>query len=88
VALVWTKSDLTVPLGIKAAIKQSAERNLRDFREFSVSMHPEAGSESRNKGQGILELLAWVISAEPGNREELLADHDGSALLHTFGSFT
>ena len=50
-------------------------------------MHPEAGSESRNKGQGILELLAWIINAQPDNREEFVAEHDGSALLRTFGSF-
>ena len=86
-ALVWTKSDLTVPPGIEAAIKEGAERSLKDFREFRVSMHPEAGSESRNKGQGILELLDWVINAQPGNREELVTFHDGSALLRAFGSF-
>lgn len=86
-ALVWTKSDLTVSSGIQAAIREGAARSLKDFREFSVSMHPEAGSESRNKGQGILELLAWVISAQPDNREEFVVDHDGSALLRTFGSF-
>jgi len=86
-ALVWTKSDISVPSGIQAAIREGAARSLKDFREFSVSMHPEAGSESRNKGQGILELLAWVISAQPGNREALIPDNDGGALLHTFGSF-
>lgn len=86
-ALVWTKSDLPVPLGIKTAIREGAVRSLKEFQEFSVSMHPEKGSECRNKGQGILELLAWIISAQPCNCEELIADHDGSALLHTFGSF-
>ncbi|HEY8879854.1 MAG TPA: hypothetical protein VIN03_19955 [Roseateles sp.] len=86
-ALVWTKADLAVPAGIQAAIRDGAERSLKNFQEFSVSMHPESGSESRNKGQGILELLAWVISAQPSNREKLVPDHDGSALLRTFGRF-
>ncbi|MCV2354562.1 hypothetical protein LNV09_10345 [Paucibacter sp. B2R-40] len=86
-ALVWTKCDLTVPSGIQAAIREGAARSLKDYREFSVSMQPEAGSESRDKGQGILELLAWGVSAQPSNREELVADHDCSGLLRTFGSF-
>lgn len=87
VALVWTKSDITVPSGIQIAIQEGAERSLKDFREFSVSMHPGVGSEIRNKGQGILELLAWIVAAQPSKRERLVPDHDGSALLRTFGSF-
>lgn len=90
VAVVWTKYDIPVSQGIQTAVREAAQRSLKEFKEFSVSMHPPAAvGDARDRGQGILELLGWIISVQPTRRDEVEAEAEdtGKTLLRTFGTF-
>lgn len=87
VALVWTKCDVEVPLEMKARIREAAQRSLKAFDEFQVSMFPLKGDEARNRGQGIVELLQWILAAKPATIAPTADDDAGRRLLRTFGAF-
>ena len=87
VALVWTKCDVTVSTEMQARIKEAAQRSLKDHEQFRVSMFPQPGEEARNRGQGIIELLQWVLAAKPTIAARTPEVDAGRALLHTFGTF-
>ena len=86
-ALVWTKSDIPVPEEIETAVRDAAKRSLVNHAEFRVSMHPTPESKSQNQGYGILELLQWVIAAEPRYFPLQVDEKPERALLHRFGQF-
>lgn len=87
VALVWTKCDVAVSPEMETRIKEAAQRSLGQFQEFRVSMLPAPAEDARNRGQGIVELLAWILSAKPSLvvREE--RRDESRALLRAFGVF-
>ena len=87
VALVWTKCDLTVSPDMQARIRDAAQRSLKTFEEFRISMLPPTGEEARNRGQGIVELLHWVLAAKPTAAAPGPEEDSGRALLRTFGAF-
>jgi len=62
VALVWSKSDLTVPTQIREAVQGLAHRVFPDIKEFSVSVYPSE-QEAGSSGQGFMKLLEWAISS-------------------------
>jgi hypothetical protein len=88
VALVWTKCDVTVPAEMQTRIREAAQRSLGDFEEFRVSMLPPQGEEARNRGQGIMELLQWILAAKPAIVVPQPYDEASRALFQTFGTFT
>lgn len=88
VALVWTKCDVAVTPGIHTAIREGAARSLKAYTEFSVSMHPPSSGDTRNRGQGIVELLDWIITVQAARREEVTTEDGGKALLRRFGTFS
>lgn len=63
VALVWSKADIEVDPQIRKVVTQAADLSLGNYRAFSVSMHAAAGQEPYNKGQGLVELFEWVLTA-------------------------
>lgn len=87
VALVWTKCDVAVSPEMETRIKEAAQRSLGHCQEFRVSTLPAPGEEARNRGQGIVELLAWILSAKPALfvREE--REDASRALFQAFGAF-
>lgn len=87
VALVWTKCDVEVPAEMQTRIKEAAQRSLKAFDEFRVSMFPLQGEETRNRGQGIVELLQWILNSKPATPAQTAHDDAGRALLRTFGVF-
>lgn len=68
VALVWTKSDVTVAAEMEKAVRDAVLGPMPDAREFSVSVAPGADDAS-DTGQGLLELLDWTL----GVRRERVA---------------
>ena len=62
VALVWTKCDVVVSTEMTTAIQEAANRALLDFVEFHVSMHPAEDAAKQHHGQGIIELLRWILT--------------------------
>lgn len=85
VALVWTKSDIDVPTNIVTTVRDAAARSLINYQEFRVSMHPTANEEDQNQGQGIVELLQWILTASSGGYQLEPEDAPERAMLHTFG---
>lgn len=69
VALVWTKCDLAVSDEIETAVHEAAGRSLGSYPIFRVSMFSAANDQTRNQGQGILELLHWILTVKPEGRE-------------------
>lgn len=86
-ALVWTKCDVMVPTEMEARIGEAAQRSLKDFQEFRVSMLPPPDEEARNRGQGILELLQWILAAKPAIGAPKTQEDASRALFQTFGAF-
>lgn len=84
VALVWTKCDVLVPAEMKAAIQEAANRALLDFAEFHVSMHPAKDAASQHEGQGIIELLQWILATSSGGYEFPPHEAPEGALLRLF----
>lgn len=60
VALVWTKSDVSVTPEIETAVREAVLGLMPDAAEFSVSIVPSVGGKS-DKGQGLIELLDWTL---------------------------
>jgi len=87
VALVWTKCDVEVSSEMQTRIKDAAQRSLKAFDEFRVSMFPLQGEEARNRGRGVVELLQWILAAKPAAIVPAMDDDPGRALLHAFGAF-
>jgi hypothetical protein len=65
VAVVWAKSDCSVPDGIRDVIRQTICAAFPDHREFRVSVYPDAAS-SEEPGNGFLEVFDWLL--EPARR--------------------
>lgn len=84
VALVWTKCDVPVTAEMKAAIQEAANRALVDFAEFHVSMHPAKNAASQHQGQGIIELLRWILTTSSGGYEFPRDELSEGALLRLF----
>lgn len=87
-ALVWTKCDVMLPTEMETRIREAAQRSLRDFQEFRVSMLPPRDDEARNRGQGIMELLQWILAAKPAIVAPKPQEDASRALFQTFGAFT
>jgi hypothetical protein len=60
VALVWTKSDVSVAPEMETAVHEAVFGPMPDAMEFSVSIVPSPG-ETSDKGQGLIELLDWTL---------------------------
>lgn len=84
VALVWTKCDVPVSAEMKAAIQEAARRALIDFEEFHVSMHPAKDPARQHEGQGIIELLLWILTTSSGGYEFPPYEAPEGALLRLF----
>ena len=88
VALVWTKCDVAVPEEISTTVRDAAARSLQNYIEFHVSMHPTPQAESQNRGQGIVELLQWILAVSPRGYDFPPIDAPERAMLRTFGVFS
>lgn len=60
VAVVWAKSDRSVPAGIRDVILQTISAAFRDHREFRVSVYPDPES-SEEPDNGFLEVFDWLL---------------------------
>ncbi|MFA0390103.1 hypothetical protein AB4508_13550 [Vibrio splendidus] len=60
VALVWTKSDVEVSPAMEKVIRDAVFDSIPGSIEFCVSV--ESGSD--DKGQGLIELLGWVLNTK------------------------
>ena len=60
VALVWTKSDVSITPEMETAVREAVFRLMPDAVEFSVSVVPSVEGEP-DKGQGLIELLDWTL---------------------------
>jgi hypothetical protein len=85
VALVWTKCDVPISAEMQAAIKEAANRALVSFAEFHVSMHPGKNTDSQHQGQGIIELLRWVLTASSDGYEFPPSEAPEAVMLRLFG---
>ena len=65
VVLVWTKSDVAVATEMEKAVREAVFGPIPDAHEFLVSIAPR-GDEASDKGQGLLELLEWVLGVRRG----------------------
>ena len=59
VALVWTKADTPIPEDTENAVRSGVLRAIPRTTEFAVSIMSE--SDGTGTGQGLLELLHWVL---------------------------
>lgn len=60
VALVWTKNDTSVPEDVERAVRSTVLKAMPSAAEFAVSIKSDpAGTDT---GQGLLELLRWVLN--------------------------
>lgn len=85
IALVWTKCDLQVPDEIQIAVTDAAARSLGSHETFRVSMFPAVGGENQNEGQGILEMLHWILHVKLGGYDSSEIEHAESRLLRACG---
>ncbi len=61
VALVWTKNDTSVPEDVERAVRSTVLKAMPSAAEFAVSIKSDtAGTDT---GQGLLDLLRWVLKA-------------------------
>ncbi len=60
IALVWTKSDVTVAPEMERAVRDAVIGTMPDAVEFSVSV-VSSGAESCGNGTGLIELLNWIL---------------------------
>ena len=86
IALVWTKCDVKAPAEFERSVKEAAARSMGEHAEFRVSMHPAKDAAQRNQGQGILELLYWIVSVSLGTYSAPIVASPERALLHAFGT--
>jgi hypothetical protein len=61
IALVWTKSDITITPEMETAVRTAVMDPMPDATEFSVSIISPAG-DGKGAGAGLLELLNWIVS--------------------------
>lgn len=62
VALVWTKSDTSIPDDTENAVRSTVLRTIPNAVEFAVSIKSDpAGTDT---GQGLLDLLRWVLNVQ------------------------
>ena len=59
VALVWTKADTPIPEDTKKAVRSAVLRAVPRATEFAVSIM--SGPDRTGTGQGLVELLHWVL---------------------------
>ena len=60
VALVWTKADTPIPKDTKRTVRSAVLRAVPCAEEFAVSIMSE--SDGTGTGQGLVELLRWVLT--------------------------
>jgi hypothetical protein len=60
VALVWTKSDVTVVPEMEKAVRDAVFSLMPDAIEFSVSIASDR-EDASNTGDGLLDLLDWTL---------------------------
>lgn len=85
VALVWTKCDVQVDEQMRTAVKNAADLALDTYDTFSVSMHAAPGREPYNRGQGLLELLDWVVRVGDARFPKRALPHPEQDLLQIVG---
>jgi len=59
VAFVWTKADTRIPKDTERAVRSAVLRVVPHAKEFVVSIVSE--SDGTGTGQGLVELLRWVL---------------------------
>jgi hypothetical protein len=85
VALVWTKCDVQVDEQMRTAVKNAADLALGTYETFSVSMHAAPGQEPYNHGQGLLELLDWIVRVGDATFPKKALPHPERDLLQIVG---
>lgn len=85
VALVWSKCDVQVAEEMRRAVSQAAKNALGSYCTFDVSMHPVAGEEPHNRGQGLVELLEWILTVHEPPFPEQSPGESEKELLRVVG---
>jgi hypothetical protein len=60
VALVWTKSDVSISGEMEVAVREAVLGPMPDAPEFSVTVAPSTQGDA-DKGHGLIELLDWTL---------------------------
>ena len=63
VALVWTKTDVSVSSEMEEAVRDAVRQHLPGTVEFRVSVVPACG-EDKDIGQGFLDLFQWALDVQ------------------------
>jgi hypothetical protein len=61
VALVWTKSDVTIAPEMEASVRNAVFSVMPDAAEFATSIVSQ-GEDVDGVGAGLLDLLSWILS--------------------------
>jgi hypothetical protein len=85
VALVWTKCDVAVDEQMCSAVKRAADLAFGTYETFRVSMHAAQGQDPYNRGQGLLELLDWVVRVDEVTFPKSVLPHPEQELLRVVG---
>ena len=60
VALVWTKTDISIPEDTRNAVRSTVLKAMPNAVEFAVSIKSDAAGTGT--GQGLLDLLRWALN--------------------------
>lgn len=60
VAIVWSKSDVSVPEGFKSSLEKNFRKLFPVYEEFSVSVHLEQDVDGTTREE-IMRLLDWLL---------------------------
>ena len=60
VALVWTKTDISIPEDMEGGVRSTVRKAIPNAAEFAVSI--KSDPTGTGTGQGLLDLLRWVLN--------------------------
>ena len=84
VALVWTKSDTSIPEDVENAVRSTVLKAIPSAAEFTVSIKSDpAGTDT---GQGLLDLLRWALNVRRPTARLPVAAGDNLDPLFMFGA--
>lgn len=72
VAIIWSKSDIEIPEGIKGSLRKYFQRLFPICSEFSVSVH-FGESPSVTTHEEFLRLLAWLLNYKESSTAPILS---------------
>ena len=84
VALVWSKSDISLPDEMEEAVRRAVLRLIPNALEFTVSIMP--GRDGNENVQGFLDLLRWVLNVRRPAVQLPVPESSSLRPVFTFGA--